>query len=590
MQRHVDFVTTRGGAAVSGASVLVKTYPGGATATIYSDDGVTETTNPLTTDANGQFSFYAEDGRYTLVISKTGVITQQTLTDSVLLADPDDGTTEQSAADVSFAQSGSDAFQQTMQDKARLHVNAKDYKNTDETQVKPGAQDNASGIQRAINALTTGGRLDITAPGTYLVGTGLTVTVDGVYIYLGPGVILKAKDAAGITIVKFTSVSGGGIFGEGTIDGNKANLGTNSTWAVLCETSDNMVFRGFEIKNSYFSGLRLTTCSYCDVDGVYSHDHGGTGTSYGVVLYGCDHVTTRNCRIHDCDAYGYGVVENASSVAALYNTVSDCIIENCGIGGINIDANCNYHTVADNIITNCGDGDTTNAAGILWQATSEFGTISGNIIFNTNGHGIKAGGQGVSITGNIVRQSTFNGIYINAMLDGTCTGNTCLDNSATSTSWGGGRADGIRINDSFRVTVTGNHCGDRRGTPVQGYGIREMGTSDSNSIGDNTFANNVTGEVLYSGAATSNPQNLSNISVGSLTIESGVATEVVSDTRVRSTSKIFFVGTGAASCAVIGSSQNLYVSSITPATSFTVSTGDGTNVGSAVTFLYFLVN
>jgi hypothetical protein len=105
VQRYINYVQTRGGAAVSGASVLIKTYPAGVNATIYSDNGVTQTDNPLTTDANGKFQFYAADGRYQATISKTGVITTTTLED-ILLADPDDGTAEQDAADVSFVQSG----------------------------------------------------------------------------------------------------------------------------------------------------------------------------------------------------------------------------------------------------------------------------------------------------------------------------------------------------------------------------------------------------------------------------------------------------------------------------------------------------
>ena len=75
MEKYQDNVTNRHGKAIAGASVLVKTYPGGATATIYSDDGVTPATNPLTTDANGYFAFYAADGSYTLEISGTGLDT-----------------------------------------------------------------------------------------------------------------------------------------------------------------------------------------------------------------------------------------------------------------------------------------------------------------------------------------------------------------------------------------------------------------------------------------------------------------------------------------------------------------------------------
>tara|TARA_R110000868_G_scaffold408496_1_gene691755 strand:- start:589 stop:1410 length:822 start_codon:yes stop_codon:yes gene_type:complete len=83
MQKYIDAVLTRTGDAVPYASILVKTFPAGVTATIYSDDGVTTTTNPLTADANGTFSFYAADGRYQLVVSGTG-ITTATVTDIIL--------------------------------------------------------------------------------------------------------------------------------------------------------------------------------------------------------------------------------------------------------------------------------------------------------------------------------------------------------------------------------------------------------------------------------------------------------------------------------------------------------------------------
>ena len=86
MQKYQNNVQNRQGDAVSGASVLVKTYPGGATATIYSDNGVTPAANPLTTDSNGEFSFYASDGRYSIEVSGTG-IAPQTIAD-IVMVDP----------------------------------------------------------------------------------------------------------------------------------------------------------------------------------------------------------------------------------------------------------------------------------------------------------------------------------------------------------------------------------------------------------------------------------------------------------------------------------------------------------------------
>lgn len=44
-------------------------------ATIYSDDGITTKTNPLTTDAAGKFDFYVANGRYDLTFSGVGLST-----------------------------------------------------------------------------------------------------------------------------------------------------------------------------------------------------------------------------------------------------------------------------------------------------------------------------------------------------------------------------------------------------------------------------------------------------------------------------------------------------------------------------------
>jgi hypothetical protein len=92
MQKYVNAVAnTNGGlgiagAPVAGASVQVNLHSTQTPATIYSDNGVTQTANPLTTDTNGNFYFYAADGRYDLVISGTNVTT--TSVNDVLLVDP----------------------------------------------------------------------------------------------------------------------------------------------------------------------------------------------------------------------------------------------------------------------------------------------------------------------------------------------------------------------------------------------------------------------------------------------------------------------------------------------------------------------
>ena len=76
MQRFTDTVQTRAGVAIQGATATV--YLTGTTtlATLYSDDGVTLETNPVTTDVNGEFTFYAANGTYDILIEGSGLATR----------------------------------------------------------------------------------------------------------------------------------------------------------------------------------------------------------------------------------------------------------------------------------------------------------------------------------------------------------------------------------------------------------------------------------------------------------------------------------------------------------------------------------
>lgn len=87
MERYSNDVTDRRGNAISGSQVTIKTAAG-ATATIYSDDGVTTATNPLTTSADGEYTFFAENGKYTITTVSEGYGTE--VVDNVVLYDPTD--------------------------------------------------------------------------------------------------------------------------------------------------------------------------------------------------------------------------------------------------------------------------------------------------------------------------------------------------------------------------------------------------------------------------------------------------------------------------------------------------------------------
>jgi hypothetical protein len=71
MQRYINNFTDRNGNAIPQAVVSVYREDG-TLAALYSDDGVTAQANPMRTDANGEFSFYAADGVYSITLAKNG--------------------------------------------------------------------------------------------------------------------------------------------------------------------------------------------------------------------------------------------------------------------------------------------------------------------------------------------------------------------------------------------------------------------------------------------------------------------------------------------------------------------------------------
>lgn len=87
MQRYSNNLQDRSGNAIAGANVLV--MKDGATATIYSDNGVTGLANPFQTDADGEFAFYALSGTYDLTISGS-TLPADIQYDQIILFDPED--------------------------------------------------------------------------------------------------------------------------------------------------------------------------------------------------------------------------------------------------------------------------------------------------------------------------------------------------------------------------------------------------------------------------------------------------------------------------------------------------------------------
>lgn len=89
MQKYIDAVLTSSGTPAAGASVSVTVTATGLPATIYSDNGSTVISgSKVTTDASGEYAFYAANGRYTLTITYAGYVAE--VRTDVVLFDPAD--------------------------------------------------------------------------------------------------------------------------------------------------------------------------------------------------------------------------------------------------------------------------------------------------------------------------------------------------------------------------------------------------------------------------------------------------------------------------------------------------------------------
>ncbi|MDE2105915.1 MAG: hypothetical protein KGL39_52320 [Patescibacteria group bacterium] len=172
MQRYINSVADLSGHPVSGASVQVNTYPGGTAATIYSDNGITPQTNPITTPSDGGFSFYAENGLYELVISGNNIATQ-TITGINLF----DQTETSAGNSVGFTTSGttSGSVARALVDRGICVTDAPF--NADPT----GTNDSTASLNDAVAALGSQGGTVVLPPGDFLMD-GIVISSSNVHI------------------------------------------------------------------------------------------------------------------------------------------------------------------------------------------------------------------------------------------------------------------------------------------------------------------------------------------------------------------------------------------------------------------------
>ena len=297
-QGHVRNPTS--GAAVSGATVTVYKTGTSTLVTIYaaSSGGSAISGSQVTTNANGYYKFYIDKSnynahqRFALTVEGSGL-------DTTTYSDVD------------------------ILDKRGDTYNVADYGATGD-----GTTDDRSAIQAAIDAANTagGGVVEVTVPGTYLLGTGGTISSRAYGLLLKSNVTL---DCAGSNLVTFksdastemdmittaraTSTTDIACYGF-KMDGNEANQSDGKMNMYIMNTAGFLIDDvysvdpgewgfGFETVTYMLGGkLRCTHSAETNADGVHFRDSSNcTVESIDVYSLGDDAfaITAENTDVHD---------------------------------------------------------------------------------------------------------------------------------------------------------------------------------------------------------------------------------------------------------------------------------------------------
>lgn len=424
MQKYSDIVLFNG-QPLSGAAVTVSTYPSGAAATIYIDNGVTQGPNPIITDLNGRYSFYAANGRYSLQISYPNALTQ-TILDFPLEDDPANANNG-----ISVLTFGAVA---------------------DGTSGTP--TDNTAAFNRAFSS----GRSILIPAGTYAVQS-LTIPSN---------IVITGEGQTKTIIVPFPGTAASTLFaGVGVSNVELAEIGFNvskatypSLFPVYFSGSNNIHLRDIQMPNGGFEGIYTLNCTdviveRCTVnncagnsihhDGAssartktvecYSSNLGGATHSFQVS--GGSYHEFINCYATQSTTFGFNCFQS-SYVKFVGNTTFNTHHE-----GINATDSSDV-LIADNILT----WDTTTSqdfgCSVAGDAAtgSNFITIRGNTVVNAGKSGIALASEavGVNVTtciieGNLMQNcnrlnlGVTNGGGAGVILYGSsCTNNLVVDN------------------------------------------------------------------------------------------------------------------------------------------------------------------
>lgn len=192
MQRYINFLASAGAGSSSVLRVLdaatCTVYVSGTTtlATLYSDNGVSPLANPFLSSSTGQVSFYATNGLYDLVVTKTGYETV-----AISAIELDDLLASSGSNSVGYLPAGTGAVSRTVQGKLRETVSVTDF-----GAVGNGVADDTAAIQTAITAVKNTSKQLFFPAGSYRVTSSLVMDAVGMS-FMGAGGGGNARSAAG---------------------------------------------------------------------------------------------------------------------------------------------------------------------------------------------------------------------------------------------------------------------------------------------------------------------------------------------------------------------------------------------------------
>lgn len=496
MQKYSDTIQDRNGNVITGASVLVKTSPGAATATIYSTATSTAASNPLTTDSDGYFEFWAADGLYTLTISKIGITTETTT--AFLLRD--------SPVDVKgFGATGDGS--------------------TDDT--------------AAFQAVATAGLVGYIPKGTYKITSAIALTVAGSgFVGDGPEqsiitstsasgkMITLANGVAGFVLKGFsltksvTATSGGnGIHCNGTTDDTTIdNVWIEACWDGLnVGTCDIGYIRNCRFISNYNDGYAQTNSSVYgpsqwEITNCLSARNNRDGFRFlstagpaGMIVGAWDMINTfANA------GRGIHIVGNATT--PIYDVrLSNAFIGSDGLAGIRMDTYGESHFFSNVFIERAG----MDATGV------GLATAASNA---ANGILSSANDLDLSITGGGISACSLNGISWNSTNGQLAVvGSRITDCGQAGT---GGSRNGIAMG-AGKARIVGCRIGNDGAGTAQIYGVAT--SVDTLVVMGNDLTNNVT--AATNGTLTSSivrgNQGYVSKAVGTGSIASGATTAVI---------------------------------------------------------------